>query len=132
AANPAVQANVTAANAHATQARVAAIMANIEVEAATAAVNALMIKPVKPFKPHGQDPLFDMEERKGFIRRVGDSMENLHRIVHHQRPGPRTTTAKIHGDSATILHVAKYVENRSQRRPRSHSNGGRHSNHRIP
>jgi hypothetical protein len=64
AANPAVQANVTAANAHATQARVAAIMANIKVEAATAAVNALMIKPVKPFKPHGQAPPFDMEERK--------------------------------------------------------------------
>ncbi|EFX73765.1 hypothetical protein DAPPUDRAFT_109562 [Daphnia pulex] len=44
-ANLAVSANVTAANAHATQARVAAFMANIEVEAATAAVNALMIKP---------------------------------------------------------------------------------------
>jgi hypothetical protein len=39
-------------------------MANIEVEAATAAVNALMIKQVKPFEPHGQAPLFDMEERK--------------------------------------------------------------------
>ena len=64
AANPIVQADVTAANAHATQARVAAIMANTEVEAATAAVNALMIKPMKPFKPHGQAPPFDMEERK--------------------------------------------------------------------
>jgi hypothetical protein len=39
-------------------------MANIEVEAATTAVNALMIKPVKSFEPHGQAPLFDMEERK--------------------------------------------------------------------
>ena len=64
ATNPIVQADVTAANAHATQARVAAIMANTEVEAATAAVNALMIKPMKPFKPHGQAPPFDMEERK--------------------------------------------------------------------
>jgi hypothetical protein len=59
-------------------------------------------------------------------------MENFYRPVHHQRSGPGATTAKIHGDSAIILHVAKYAENCSQRRPRSHGNEGRHPNHRIP
>jgi len=39
-------------------------MTSIEVEAATGAVNALMIKPVNSFKPHGQAPPFEMEERK--------------------------------------------------------------------
>ena len=63
-ANPVVAADVTAANATVTQARVAVLMANNEVEAATAAVNAMMVKPAKAFKPHGQAPPFDIEERK--------------------------------------------------------------------
>jgi len=37
-------------------------------------------------------------------------MENIHRTVHHQRPGPGATTAKIHGNPAIILHVAKQAE----------------------
>jgi hypothetical protein len=51
-------------------------MANNEFEAATAAVNALMIKPLKPFKPHGQ--AFRYGGKKRLIRRVGDSMENIY------------------------------------------------------
>jgi hypothetical protein len=132
AANPIVQADVTAANAHATQARVAAIMANTEVEAATAAVNALMIKPMKPFKPHGQAPPFDMEERKDSF----DMWETQWKIfielstIKDLVPGPQQP--EIHGNSATILHVTKHTENRSQRRPWSHGNGRRHPNHRLP
>ena len=63
-ANPIVQDNVTAANAAVTQAQVATLMANAELEDATTAVNNLMVKPAKPFKPHGQAPPFDMEERR--------------------------------------------------------------------
>ena len=63
-ADPVILADVTAANATVTQARAAVLIANNEVEAATAAVNALMVKPAKAFKPHGQAPPFDMEERK--------------------------------------------------------------------
>ena len=63
-ANPVVPADFTAANATVTQARVAVLIAINEVEAATAAVNALMVKPAKAFKPHGQAPPFDMEGGK--------------------------------------------------------------------
>ncbi|EFX78758.1 hypothetical protein DAPPUDRAFT_245786 [Daphnia pulex] len=76
AANPAIQANVTAANAHATLARVAAIMANIEVEAATTAVNALMIKPLRERCNTGKNKRVWRQQFKSCTHRQGLSVDN--------------------------------------------------------
>lgn len=67
AANPLVDGDVAATAAAATQAQIAVLLDNIELEAATAAVNAMMVKQPKPFKPHGQPPHFDLEAEKGFF-----------------------------------------------------------------
>ena len=64
AANPLDDGDVAATAAAATQAQVAVLLANVELEAATAAVNAMMVKQPKPFKPHGQPPHFDLEAEK--------------------------------------------------------------------
>jgi len=64
AANPVVEQDVATTAAAATQAQVAVLLANAELEAATAAVNAMMVKQPKPFKPHGQAPHFDLEAEK--------------------------------------------------------------------
>ena len=63
-ANPVINADITTTAAVVTQTQVAVLLANTELEAATAAVNAMMVRQPKPFKPHGQAPHFDLEAEK--------------------------------------------------------------------
>ena len=62
--NPVINADITTTAAVVTQTQVAVLLANTELEAATAAVNAMMVRQPKPFKPHGQAPHFDLEAEK--------------------------------------------------------------------
>ena len=64
AVNAGIANDVTLAAAVVTQAQVAVLLRQGDVDTATAAVNAMMIKPAKAFKPNGQPPSFDMDADK--------------------------------------------------------------------